>query len=560
MTTVCGPVDGPEALSGSAPTPASVLATLLCDHPGALVVAVAGSTAPRQVPVPASLGIDPQRLAQDTGGYIDQMRPEDRAVVAKLWGLARSRGAAFAPFRLPGTDVPASLYMLDLRRDHGVIVAVVTPGDTSADEDLLNALRLPALPPRVARVGKDAGAVITWIDFALSQMLGWESGELVGRRIIELVHPDDRELGILNWMEMLDLPGMARPVRLRHQHKDGSWVWLEVTNRNRLDDPEHRDILAEMVDISDQMEALDALHAREQLLRQVTETVPVGLFHVDLGGSLLYCNSRLTELTGAPAVADLPGQLAAVVPEDRSRLDQALRDVLAGGEAELEVGVLAEGNSHRHCKFSLRPLRNDAGEVMGLTGCVEDVTLAVRKQAALEARATRDQLTGCLNRSAALAVLQDLLERNGPTGHQGQGGTAVIFMDLDGFKPINDRLGHSAGDEVLVTVAERIRTSVRSGDVVGRFGGDEFVVVCPGVTSADQAVDVARFIRFRAFSPAFEVRGEPVGLSASLGVAWTAGSCGDALTLIRRADDAMYQAKHNRLDEPVLFDGYRSRP
>lgn len=553
VTTRCAPGQGPVGLSGTAATPASVLDALLRRHPDALVSAVAGGTAPNLLLVPPSLGIDPGRMIAEPRALVNQMEPEDRAVVAKLWGLARSRGAAVAPVRLPESGEPASLYMLDLRRDHGVIVAVVIPGEADADEELLDTLRLPPLPPRLARAGKDASAVITWIDPALSQILGWGSEELVGRRVLEFVHPDDREQGILNWMEMLDTSGAARPVRLRHRHRDGSWVWMEVTNWNRLDDPAHRDILAEMVDISDQMEALEALHAREQLLRQVTETVHVGLFQADLGGRVLYCNSRLMDITGAGAEATLADHFANVVIEDRPRLDHAIGVARAGGEAEVEVALQAGVGSRRYCKYSLRPLRGEAGDVMGLTGCLEDVTVAVRARQALEARADSDQLTGCLNRSAVLTVLQETLEKAAVAGRATAGGTAVIFMDLDGFKPINDQLGHAAGDEVIVDVADRIRSSVRSGDVVGRLGGDEFVVVCPGVTSPDQALSVASFIGTRSFDRPIEVAGRTVRLTASLGVAWTDGPLADALTLVRQADAAMYESKRNRLGRPVLY-------
>lgn len=554
VTTLRGPIDELEDLPGTAATSASVLDALLREHPEALVAAIAGSTEPQRVPVPDSLGVDPERFTKDLTPYVDRMDPESRASLAKLWGTARTRGAAVAPVRLPGIEGPANLYMLDFRRDHGVIVVVVTPGDTSPADHLVDALRLPALPPRLARAGKDAAAFITWTDPALSQILGWEAEELVGRRVIEFVHPDDRELGILNWMEMLDTPGVAHPIRLRHQHRDGSWVWLEVTNFNRLEDPAHRDILAEMVDISDQMEALEALHAREQLLRQVTETVHVGLFHTDLGGTLLYCNSRLADLTGAPATAGLSDQLESVVIEDRIRLDEAVQVARAGTETDVEVRIQVGGRGIRHCKFSLRPLHNESGSVTGLTGCVEDVTLAVRKREALEAQATSDPLTGCLNRSAALAVLQELLDRPDPAGRPNTAGTAVIFIDLDGFKPVNDRLGHGAGDEVLTSVADRIRSSMRSGDVVGRFGGDEFVIICPGVTSADQALSVAHVIGSRVFDEPIMVAEEAVTLTASLGVAWTDGLCSDSLTLIRQADTAMYESKRRNLGLPVLFD------
>lgn len=537
------------ALTGADRSPAdlvAVLRDLLRDHPDSIVVAASGDTTPNRVPLPESLGLGPVRTLPEEGSVLGRLTPEDRAMVPKLWGRARSRGAAVAPVRMVGSSEPSNLYMLDLRRDHGVLVAVFTEGDASPAAERVDGLCLPALPPRIGRAGKDAGAVILWAEPALTQILGWSAEELVGRRVIELVHPDDHETGILNWLELLEEPGPGRPVRLRHLHRDGSWVWLQVTNDNRLDDPRHHDVLAEMVDISEEMEALEALHAREQLLRQLTETVPVGLLHADLEGQLLYSNSRMAELSGVAAAATLADQFGHVAPDDRPRLDAALQAAAAGDAADVDVAMAAAegGVPAHHCRISLRPLYNESGALTGLTGCVEDITSTVRRSQALEVRATTDPLTGCLNRSAVVSYLQELVDR-------GVSGTAVIFVDLDGFKPVNDGLGHAAGDDVLIQVATRLRDSVRSSDVVGRFGGDEFVVVCPSVNSAGHALDVARLISARAFGRPLDVAGEELAMQASLGVAWSSGPGTDALTLVQQADSAMYQAKREGTG-PVL--------
>ena len=537
------------AVTGSTQSPADLgllLRALLQEHPEALVVAASGDNVPRRVPVPPSLGVDPGRVPPDGGSMLERLVPEDRALVPKLWGQARSRGAAVAPVRLLGSAAASNLYMLDLRRDHGVILALFTEGDASPAQERIEGLCLPELPPRLARAGKDAGAVIVWAEPALTQILGWSPDQLIGRRIIELVHPDDRETGIVNWLELLEKPGPGRPVRLRHLHRDGSWVWLQVTNDNRLEDPDHNDVQAEMVDISEEMGALEALHAREQLLRQLTETVPVGLLHADLGGNLLYSNARMAELSGVAMTDTLSEQLAMVVPEDRPRLDAALLAAREGAASDVEVAVAAgsDGSSFRHCHISLRPLYNEWGGLSGFTGCVEDITATVRRSQALEMRASTDPLTGCLNRSATLAQIQDLLDR-------GDGGTAVIFVDLDGFKPVNDDLGHAAGDDVLVQVAARLRDSVRSSDAVGRLGGDEFVVVCPSVTSAEHALEVAGQISARAFDQPLDVAGAALAQRASLGVAWSDRPGSDALDLVQQADAAMYQAKREG-NSPVL--------
>lgn len=540
----------PSAVTGAAQTPTDVdglLRELLRDHPEAMVVAASGDTQPRRVPLPGSLGIEGTRVPPDQASLLELLEPADRAKVPKLWGQARSRGAAVAPLRLLGSETPSNLYMLDLRRDHGVLVGILTEGDAGLAEELVESLCLPVLPPRLARAGKDAGAVMLWAEPALTQILGWSPEELIGRRIIELVHPEDRETGIVNWLELLDSPGPGRPVRLRHLHRDGSWVWLQVTNDNRLDDPGHNDVLAEMVGISEEMEALEALHAREQLLRQLTETVPVGLFHADLGGNLIYSNARIAELSGVPTAVTLDTQLAKVVPDDRSRLDAALLAAAEGAASDVDVAFVTGGDgvALHHCHLSLRPLYNEWGGLSGYTGCLEDMTANVRRSRALELRATTDPLTGCLNRSATLTRIQGLLDSDGT-------GTAVIFVDLDGFKPVNDDLGHAAGDDVLVQVAARLRASVRASDAVGRFGGDEFVVVCPSVSTAEDAWNVALQILDRAFGQPVDVAGAALAMRASLGVAWSEDSGADALVLVQQADEAMYQAKREG-ESPVLY-------
>ena len=411
--------------------------------------------------------------------------------MAKLWGQARTQGAAVAAVRrVSDPENPSNLYLLDVRHRYQVMIGLFTPGYSSDGDEVIEAARLPMPPSRLARVLKDTSAVFTWVDPTLSVILGWAPEELIGQRTLELVHPDDRELGIGTWLEMLDSDDQSPPVRLRHRHRDGSWVWLEVTNQKRPSDGDDEvSILAQMLDVSEEMATIDALHAREQLLGQLTETVPVGLFHADLAGNLLFANGRLSELLGSPFGPRLIDQLERVDPEDRAQLEAALGAATDGAELDTIVRIPEEGRT-RHCSVSVRPLRDDYGIVIGLTGCVEDVTASVQSRSELEVKAISDPLTGCLNRAGTLAVLQDTLDR--AVGVTDRVGTAAIFVDLDQFKPVNDQFGHATGDEVLLRVAERIRRSVRSGDVVGRLGGDEFLVICPNVVDPETALAIAR--------------------------------------------------------------------
>jgi len=518
-----------------------------------MVFAVRGEGTPRAVAVPPSIPLRAHERVGVDRKLMDEVVPSDRAVVAKLWGQARTQGAAMAPLRLiSDPEVPSNLYFLDVRQKHRVMIGLFTPGVCAPDEDVVAAARQPMMPPRIARAVKDTSAVFTWTDPAFSVILGWKPEELIGHRTIEFVHPDDRDLGIATWMEMLDSDEPSPPVRLRHRHRDGSWVWLEVTNQRRPGDGEDGDVVSQMLDVSEEMATLDALHAREQLLGQLTETVPVGLFHADIGGNVLFANRRLSEMLGTSFGPRLVDQLARVEPEDRTDLDAALGAAAGGADVDIVVRVLIEEGRTRHCSVSVRPLRDDHGMVTGLTGCVEDVTASVQSRNDLEAKAISDPLTGCLNRAGTLAVLQETLDR-APSAATDPAGTAVIFLDLDRFKPVNDEFGHATGDEVLLRVAERIRSSVRSGDIVGRLGGDEFLVICPRVADPDTALALARSLTTRAFAAPIELGPASVHIRASLGVAWSEQPGTHATTLVAQADAAMYRSKREGRSEPVMF-------
>ena len=156
---------------------------------------------------------------------------------------------------------------------------------------------------RFALQRKTDTAVFTDVDDATTSMLGWPREEMVGRPSLAFVHDDDRAAAVESWVDMLASPGSTRRVRLRYTHANGSFVWLELTNHNRLDDAEFGCVVTECVDISDEMAAHEALRAREQLLRRIAETVPLGLLHVDRNGSVVYANERLHEILHSQADA-----------------------------------------------------------------------------------------------------------------------------------------------------------------------------------------------------------------------------------------------------------------
>jgi diguanylate cyclase (GGDEF)-like protein/PAS domain S-box-containing protein len=517
------------------------LRALLDHHADALVAAIDEDGL--FVPMPASVPLRGQPVLAGRSA-LDVVSPPDRVVVITTWERARRTGAARTPVRLTAADDgSATLHFLDVTARHGVFVAVLLAEEGAADLERVRSM--PAGTPRIARTHKNELAILASIDEATTRMLGWKPEEMVGRRSLEFVHPDDQERAIENWMEMLSRPGQSARMRMRHSCHDGSWQWLEVTNHNLLDDADSGYVLAEMVDISDEMAAQEALRAREQLLHRLAEAVPIGLLQVDRERRIVYTNERLTAIVGVDSCTGVDEQLATVAQHDRPALSGALDDVLDGRDVDIEVRVCPPDGALRHCRALLRSLTDDAGVVTGAIVCLEDVTESVHLREQLEERATFDVLTRCHNRGSTVVALERALAQSGTT-------TAVIFVDVDRFKPVNDRYGHTAGDELLRVVATRLQRAVREKDVVGRLGGDEFLVVCPDVGGPGEAMAVADRVR-GSVAGVVRLGATTVDVRVSLGVACAAaGTTADAL--VARADAAMYEAKRNRAGIPVLAD------
>jgi len=391
------------------------------------------------------------------------------------------------------------------------------------------------------------------------RILDWHEDELVGQLSLDFIHEDDHELAIDNWMDMLASRAPVSRVRLRHRHRDGSWVWMEITNHNLLDDPDHRCVVAEMVNISDEMAVHEALRAREQLLERLAEALPVGVVQVDAESRVIYTNNRLHAILGAPRAATIDEQLACVLPDDRGGLADAFDAALASRlDSDLEVRLRPSSGSGdkevRRCVFSLRALTAETGDVTGAIVCVADVTESARLRDELHRRATYDDITRCHNRASTMAALETLLSDT-ETAHR----PAVLFVDLDRFKEVNDKFGHAAGDELLGIVARRLLRAVRADDVVGRIGGDEFLVIRPGITDATQAMTTAVRLA-ETFRHQVRLKAGHLSCRASIGVAWSPDPTLDAEVLVAMADAAMYEAKRTGSTQPILHQGVASVP
>jgi diguanylate cyclase (GGDEF)-like protein len=272
----------------------------------------------------------------------------------------------------------------------------------------------------------------------------------------------------------------------------------------------------------------------------------------DLDRRIVYANERLYEIVGAHPDTDEDTLLTCVV--DSNVVEDALARLYSGGDVDVELYMdRLDGSGRRLCTLAIRALINGDGAVIGGVACLADITDAARRRAELEERATVDSLTGCLNRSSVIAALAAMLTTTSTDVPPDQSsGVAVVFVDFNRFKSVNDRFGHAVGDSLLAEVGARLRGVVREDDVVGRLGGDEFLLVCQDVSGDAEALLLGERVTAAITAP-LTIGPASLTPTASVGVAWTVTGRGiDAGALIAEADAAMYRAKHARDGRPVV--------
>ncbi|MBG0816690.1 sensor domain-containing diguanylate cyclase [Planomonospora sp. ID82291] len=523
----------------------------LLEYPHGRVVALAPDA--RRVPVPAALGLGDDRLVPVPEGganMLELLHPDDVVPALTTWERVARTGVASLDARLH--DEPDRHYKvtaIDMRHRYGVFVCVLVPLDddgsvsgTSIEQSLAS------LRPRSGRMLKKFDGVITEIDDRVTRMLGWTRQQMIGSRSTHFFHEEDVHRSIAGWLDMLGTRQGSRS-RVRHRCADGGWLWIEIENiYPQAAELADAVIVSHISDISEEMAAYEALGQREHLFRRLADSLPIGLLQLGQDGSVVYANSLLAAMLGTGAARTAQEQLASVADRDRMMLDTALEHVLRGGpDRELEVAVepVAARGEPRRCTMTLIGLSDEEG-APGALICVRDITESVRSREELRIRATFDHLTGCHNRASSLAILDRELSV------QDHRRTGVIFIDLNEFKSVNDSLGHAAGDELLVQAANRIRGVLRGDDVVGRIGGDEFLLICPRLDLPAEVTAIAERVA-EALEGEVVLPGGTARLSAAIGVTCSMpGSTGDAL--IAQADTAMYASKRRRSRRPVPFD------
>ena len=376
----------------------------------------------------------------------------------------------------------------------------------------------------------DAELAITFVAGAVSRMLGYDRDALINHLGWEYVHPGDADViaGLLDRLHRE--PGRSQDAVVRVRDAEGHWRSVEVTATNRLADPDVQGYVANLRDVTERVRSEEELRLSEALHRAMVESTQEGILATSPDGLVIFANETAALVLGGPVdrlYGEDPVRLLGLHHETRVDAD--------GGLEAHEVVYRRPDGVERTLRVSRRPL-NSRNDRLGSLVSVTDVTDARHAESVLRSRALHDPLTGLPNRYLFTDRLETAAARHERTPGRG---TAVLFLDVDRFKRVNDGFGHQAGDSLLREIGSRLLASIRSTDTVSRLGGDEFAVICED-TGADEAGVVAERI-LAAFVPPVVVDGTEHQVSVSVGIALAPPYPFDEV--VRRADEAMYGAK-----------------
>ncbi|HEX9969880.1 MAG TPA: diguanylate cyclase, partial [Acidimicrobiales bacterium] len=447
----------------------------------------------------------------------------------------------------------------------------------------------------LAVVGADGG--LEYASPALKRLVGWPSSgaRVEVKDVFAVVHPDDLVAMRRDVARMLAGGTRRAAWNARVVAVDGGWRHLEVSATNLLDDVAMRGLVMNVRDVTEQRLADAELRRRARQQEVVAVLGHRALMGIDLAVLMTDAVAMVADTVGADLCSLLEldvegrqllvragvGWSPGVVGSTRLSVDADT----AAGYALVSGGPVVIDNLAREVRFRGTELLRGHGVVSSALVAIQGVdrafgvlavhsrerrnfgsddlhfleavanvlaTAVERLQAEDEIRlqSVHDALTKLPNRTLFLDRLEQALARAARTGHT----VAVLFLDLDRFKVVNDGLGHMAGDRLLVEVADRLRSIVRPGDTVARFGGDEFVVLCDDIGNEAGAVEVADRIGLVLAHP-FLLSGREVMAGASVGIALAQGSEHEgAEALLRDADAAMYRAKERGKGRHEVFD------
>lgn len=362
-------------------------------------------------------------------------------------------------------------------------------------------------------------------------------------RFDRFIHEEDRER-VLESIRRQTAASDYDKVEYRARTADGRTLWL-FDNGQLVRDGGGAWFYVIVMDITPLRNAQQELRISEERHRIVTELSESIIFEYDLRARRAYLSPRFGEKFGyTPDVDASTGAFAeaCIHPDDRPRYAEFVAALTAGKPSPAEVRFVRRPSGSLWCRLNAAAIFDDAGSAVRIVGNITDIDKEKRAAERLRLRAEIDPLTKLYNKTAATARITACLEGDPPAGLH-----ALLVVDINHFKKINDTCGHLSGDKALVETARRLHSIIRKDDIAGRVGGDEFIVLLRDVPNRDILAERLQGIR-DALS--FPLRGSGLRLSASIGAAVFPDDARTYTELFQLADQDMYRLKKNRGESP----------
>ncbi|HLO47970.1 MAG TPA: EAL domain-containing protein [Kamptonema sp.] len=403
------------------------------------------------------------------------------------------------------------------------------------------------------------------------EMAGLTPAEALRSGWARSLHPDDRDRVLTEWYQAI---GQKLPFKLEYRFQKGeqiTWVYCQAVPQIEKNG-ELIGYLGTLTDISERKQTEEALRQAEEKYRSIFENAIEGIFQTTPDGRYLSANPALAKIYGYNSPEELIEQIQDIANQvytNPRRRDQFVREVEKNSSvSEFESEVYCADGSTIWVSENARAVRNHKGELLYYEGTVEDITDRKLAEEKLVHEALHDTLTGLPNRALFMDRLEHAIEL---TKRRPEILFAVLFIDLDRFKVVNDSLGHLVGDQLLIAIADRLKLCLRLGDTVARLGGDEFAILLENIKDKSDAISIAQRVQNELSLP-FNLNAHQIFSSASIGIVCSGlpqvrEGKNNTLSypqcpilydrsedLLRDADAAMYHAKAQGKARHEVFD------